>query len=192
MNSHVDWSKTPYNPKLDKADAVLRYLEHYDYEHLKTLMLPKEDAPFLMEVLNWYIDNMQIKGRVNTTTHELLNVINEIHPENGIRKNTEITYFYYEPDTNNKTWFSHVLKGEYTNEQYREIFDSMAYDKCDFFYPELVNLPNNDIVGKHFDFFEMKPTRKEPTLNMTMEELVTNFKKAYENNWELEHEELDK
>lgn len=167
MSSKVDWTKVPYNKKLDKADAILRYLENYDYENLNVLMLPKEDAPFLMDILNQYI---------NKTIDDILVDIPE---------NTEITYIYREPETNNKTWFTHILKGPFTSEQSREIIDSMAYEKYWFFYPELVGLPNNGITGAFFEWVDMVPTKEEPTLDMTIEELTNNFKKAYDNFWEL-------
>lgn len=42
--------------KQEKIDAIIRYIKNYDYENLRTLMFPKEDAVVLLEVLSNYIN----------------------------------------------------------------------------------------------------------------------------------------
>ena len=98
--------------------------------------------------------------------------------------NTEITYIHRD-DNNRKYWFSVVLKGSITEEQKEIIIDCLYDKKYGLFYPEAVHLPYDRFQGEIFEWMEnsVLPTKKEPTLYMTMDELVENFQKA-KDHWE--------
>lgn len=163
---------SPFNPDKEKIEALIRYLEHYDYENLPVLMFPKEDASFLLEALRIQYNNFETKH------------------SNNQQHNTEITYIHKDAENGKRTWFSYVLKGPATKEQIQAISNCLyLYDKgFDFFNPQLVRLPDGGLIKEEPDWFiwmenSVLPTDKSPTIDMTMEELVSAFQKAKEQEW---------
>lgn len=96
--------------------------------------------------------------------------------------NTEITYIHRD-DNNRKYWFSYILKGSITEEQKQIIIDCLYDSRYGLFFPEAIGLPYDEFQGEIFEWMKnsVLPTEKEPTLHMTVDELVEKFQTAKDN-----------
>jgi len=173
-------NKNEIREKIEKYDALIRYTENYDYKNLPTLMFPKEDKSYLLMALN----NFKM-------------TLEHMKPDEERYPNTEITYIYRDI-SNNKKWFTCVLKGHISKEQ-MEIIHNCLYDKRYLrFNPKMVGLPDGNINDGILDMSELSWFQwmensvlwvdTPATISITVEELVQNFQKAKENNWEINRE----
>lgn len=86
--------------------------------------------------------------------------------------NTEINYFHRDED-NFKDYFRVVVAGELTTAQEHEITDLMPEGE---FFPSDVGLDENESC----EWWGIKHVDKKPTINMTVDDLVARFHKAYD------------
>ena len=104
-------------------------------------------------------------------------------------KNTKFQYLYRDAD-NYKQWNEVILAGEITDEQTETIVDA-----CDgeYFIPEQVGLPierpDDNITEADHCFCELyhtyiNLTDDEPTVDITVDELVKRFEEAKKNGWD--------
>lgn len=98
--------------------------------------------------------------------------------------NTKISYMYRDAD-NYKTWSEEILKGEISVQQLMTIVDCLD-DKM-YFIPSQVGLPEvrfDNVTEADHCWFELYPkqdfnrTVQEPTIDMTVDELVKRFQAA--------------
>lgn len=104
-------------------------------------------------------------------------------------KNTKLNYLYRDA-ANYKTWNAVVFQGEITEEQIETIMSCL--DSGEYFIPEQVGLPADrggelDMEYDHcwfeLDSSSFDTTEAPPTIDMTIEELVSAFQKA-KNKWD--------
>lgn len=150
-----------------KYDSLIQYIENNSGDAIPSLIFDKEEVPLLKKALVAYREVLENKK----TDEELL-------------ANTEITYIHREPETNNKTWFTVILKGRISEEQMKELKDNLYDSDWNFFYPDKVGLPYENTE----DVYELCTNSfvyvdKTPTVHMSVDKLVRNFKKAKETNW---------
>lgn len=86
--------------------------------------------------------------------------------------NTEINYFHRD-EANFKNYFHVVIAGELTNAQEDEITDLMPNGE---FFPSDVGFDETE----RCEWLWIEHVNKKPTINMTVDELVTRFHKAYD------------
>ena len=176
IDTVVSQKEFSYDANKDKVDALIRYIENYDYKNLSTLMFPKEDAEWLLKALRMQKINIEMNQQ-------------ETCNKNIAFPNTEITYIY-RGDSNKKTWFTYVLRGAITEKDKEIILDCLADDYCEFFKPCMVGLPDGNLLTEEDDWFEWIDstflTDKEPTLDIPIYELVKNFIIAKSKNWGVE------
>lgn len=86
--------------------------------------------------------------------------------------NTEINYFHRDED-NFKDYFRVVVAGELTTAQEHEITDLMPDGE---FFPSDIGLDENESC----EWWGIKHVDKKPTINMTVDDLVARFHKAYD------------
>lgn len=98
--------------------------------------------------------------------------------------NTRICYMYRDAD-NYKTHHDEVLSGEITQQQLMAIVDCL--DEKTYFIPHQVGLPEvrfDQVTESDHCWFELCPeqdfssTNDEPTIDITVDELVERFQKA--------------
>lgn len=98
--------------------------------------------------------------------------------------NTRISYMYRDAD-NYKTHHDEVLSGEITQQQLMTIADCL--DDNTYFIPHQLGLPEirfDQVTESDHCWFELYPeqdfssTNDEPTIDMTVDELVERFQKA--------------
>lgn len=105
--------------------------------------------------------------------------------------NTRIGYLYRDAD-NYKIHHDEVLRGEITQQQLATIVSCL--DSGEYFIPHQVGLPDtrfDSITDSDHPWFELNPgwdfesTSDEPTIEMTVDELVALFQAA-KDNWDAE------
>lgn len=105
--------------------------------------------------------------------------------------NTKISYMYRDAD-NYKTFRDEVLSGEITQKQKDEITECLHDEE--FFIPHQVGLPEvrfEQVTESDHAWFEFHPeedvtlTNQDPTIDMTVDELVEKFQAA-KGNWDEE------
>lgn len=103
-------------------------------------------------------------------------------PEKAAGINTRVDYLYRD-GSNYKMHSCEIVRGAITPEQIKQIEDSLI--DGEYFYPSEVGLPENrfeDSCEGDPDWFEMNctgnfaKTTEPPTVNITVEQLVENFK----------------
>lgn len=118
---------------------------------------------------------------------ECTGIMSWVGKENNM-KNTQIDYLYRDA-CNYKNWNTVVVKGEINKEQIEIIIDCL--DGREFFIPSQVGLSESrfdkwtedDHCWFELDEGDFKLTDHDADVNMTVEELVSNFMKM-KNKWD--------
>ena len=110
-------------------------------------------------------------------------------------ENTRVNYLYRDAH-NYKVHNSEVISGRFSPEDIDDILDCCEDGEC--FIPDLVGLPETkfgDTTMADHDWFELsegsfEETEDEPTVSITADELLSNFRKASDNEWKTDKKQV--
>lgn len=149
-------------------------------ESLVQLSGDKKECGEAIEALN-YLRTVAMNELNDDSFRALYKLLSDICEENppARKNNTRIEYLYRDCD-NYKTWNEVVLSGKMTENQFKQL-RTCCEDGDEMFIPEEVNLPlirGWDPDERDHPYAELtgfETTEKDPTVDLTVEQLVLAF-----------------